>query len=374
MAASGPRTLPGRKLLGRAALNFAQPRADEAAHVVATPERRLIELDAQLREADGPRITPITLQAFADGELHVEGAGRSLALSARALRIGPRAADGSRSFALEDGARVAIPRSDELERWLQRHRGGGEGLAGARLRGIARTLGSLAAAALLTFGVVRVAVPGLAWLVARALPYSLDEKLGTGVLRAMGESFGPSALDEAHRERVRACFERTASYAHLTRPATLEFRAGGEMGANAFALPGGTVVVTDELIALAQSDDELAAVLAHELGHLQHRHGVRALLQALGVGVLANGALGDFDGAGLVAAAPMLLQLQYSRGFEREADAFAQRVLEEARIDPSALSRMLARLEATHPGGELPAYLSTHPPTAERQRALREAE
>jgi Zn-dependent protease with chaperone function len=195
------------------------------------------------------------------------------------------------------------------------------------------------------------------------------------VLRALDDSFGESELDEARRARVRAAFERVAVYAHLSHPARLEFRAGGEMGANALALPGGTVVVTDELVALSEDDDEIAAVFAHELGHLEHRHGVRAVLQALGIGTLVAGALGDFDSAGVATAIPMLLQLQYSRAFEREADAFAADVLADAQIDPRALGRMLARIEASEPeGAELPAYLSTHPPTEERRRALEAAE
>jgi predicted Zn-dependent protease len=236
---------------------------------------------------------------------------------------------------------------------------------------VARTLGSLAATGIAIAVIVRVIVPGVAWLAARAMPYAADEQLGAGVLKALDDELAPSALDAARATALRATFERVASHAHLAHPATLELRAGGELGANALALPGGTVVVTDELVALAEHEDELAAVLAHELGHVEHRHGMRAVLQALGVGALAAGALGDFDGAGIATAAPLLLQLQYSRGFEREADAFAAEVLADGGIDPGALGRMLARMEASQPAGaELPAYLSTHPPTAERQRAL----
>jgi Zn-dependent protease with chaperone function len=331
----------------------------------------MLELDGQLREAHGGRITPVTLHAFPDGELHVEGAGRSLRLAARALKLGGRARDGSRALHLADGAVVAIQRSDDFERWIERQRGGGEGILSARVRRVARTVGSLAATAAAIAVIVRVVVPGVAWLAARAMPYAADEKLGAGVLQALDDQFAPSALDEPRAAAVRATFERVAAYAHLAHPARLELRAGGELGANAFALPGGTVVVTDELVALAEHDDELAAVIAHELGHLQNRHGMRAVLQALGVGALAAGALGDFDGAGIATAAPLLLQLQYSRGFEREADAFAAEVLGEAGIDAGALGRMLARMEASQPAGsELPAYLSTHPPTEERQRAL----
>jgi len=331
----------------------------------------MIELDGQLRERNDARLRPVTLHAFPDGELHVEGAGRSLQLSARALRLGGRAADGSRALDLDDGARVAIAGCEEFERWVQRHRGGGEGLVSARARRIARTAGSLALSALVIFGIVRFAVPALAALLARAVPYSFDQQLGDAVEHAVHDSFAASELPESERARVRALFERVSSYAHLVHPAALAFRKGGEdTGANAFALPNGSVIVTDELVALAQSDDELGAVLAHELGHLQHRHGTRAVLQAMGIGALATGALGDFDGAGIASAVPMLLQLQYSRAFELEADAFSQRVLRDAGLDPRALGPMLARLEAASGAGALPAYFSTHPPAEERRRAL----
>ncbi len=331
----------------------------------------MLEIDAKLREAGETALRPVILQAFADGELHVEGAGRSLQLRARALRLGARAPDGSRALHLDDGATIAIAANDAFERWIQRQRGGGEGLWGARARRLARGAASLAATALAVFAIVRVAVPGLAGLVARAAPYAADVKIGAGVHDALDGQLAASALPAARRAEIGAIFERTASYAHLTHPARLELRGGGELGANAFALPGGTVVVTDELAALAKSDDELAGVIAHELGHLEHRHGLRALLQAVGVGALASGALGDFEGV-LAGAGPLLLQLQYSRGFEREADNFARRTLAEADADPRALGRMLVRLEAANASGGLPAYLSTHPATEERRRALEE--
>lgn len=334
----------------------------------------MLELEGRLQEAHGGRIAPVAVQAFGDGELHVEGAGRSLHLAARSLQLGPRAGDGSRPLQLDDGAVVAIAHSEDFERWIERHCGGGAGILSARTRQIARAAGSLALTVAIVVATLRLGVPLLASAVARGLPYSVDERLGAAAKRAFAGSLTPSTLSTSEQARVRALFERVAAYAHLTHPGRIELRGGGELGANAFALPGGAVLVTDELVALASSEDELAGVLAHELGHLHHRHGVRALLQATGIGLLATGALGD-QGGGLIAAAPALLQLQYSRAFEREADAFARRTLREAQIDPAALARMLARLDAAAPGGAaLPAYLSTHPATDERQRALEETE
>ena len=327
----------------------------------------MIELDGQLRE--GARTTPVVVHAFDDGELQIEGAGETRAFAARALRIGPRAKDGSRAIALPEGAVLALAADEELELWLARVQGGAAGAAAVRTRRAVRAAASMALTIAVIFALVKLGVPAAASLIARALPRAVDAKLGESVADAIDAQFKPSSLSELRRAQIREQFERVRTLAPLGTEARLEFRAGGDAaGANAFALPHGLVVVTDELVALAESDDELAAVLAHELGHVHHRHSLRGLLQALGIGALAAGALGDFSG--LAASAPLLLELSYSRAFEREADAFAQRVLVNAKLDPRALSRMLARLEAASGAGALPAYLSTHPPAEERGLAL----
>ena len=162
----------------------------------------MIELDGQLRETNGARSVPVTLHAFPDGELHVEGAGRSLRLSARTLRLGARTADGSRALDLDDGARVAIARSEDFERWVQRHRGSGEGIVSTRVRLVARTAGSLAVTVLVIVAIVRFVVPAVASLLARAVPYSVDQQLGDAVERAIATSFGPRSKSMPRASRT----------------------------------------------------------------------------------------------------------------------------------------------------------------------------
>jgi Zn-dependent protease with chaperone function len=163
-------------------------------------------------------------------------------------------------------------------------------------------------------------------------------------------------------------------------PANLEFRKSEMLGANALALPGGTVVVTDELVRMMDNDDQVMAVLAHEVGHVAHRHLTRQLLQSSIVAVAASMLLGDVSGiSGLAATVPTyLLTASYSRDFEREADAFAVRLLQRTGRSPAlyadALERMQKHAEA-HEGREpaIAKYLSTHPDTDERIRAARDA-
>jgi Zn-dependent protease with chaperone function len=130
---------------------------------------------------------------------------------------------------------------------------------------------------------------------------------------------------------------------------TLLFRNGGPLGANAFALPDGTLIVTDELIALAEGDDEVLAVLAHELGHVQLRHGVRLLLQGSATALFMAWYFGDV-GSLLASAPTLLVQAGYSRGMEGEADDFAVRMLRERGQSPALLAGMLEKLRAAHGG------------------------
>jgi len=152
------------------------------------------------------------------------------------------------------------------------------------------------------------------------------------------------------------------------------FRDGGAFGANAFALPDGTLVVTDQLVQLAADDDEVLAVLTHELGHTARHHGLRLVLQGSLVGLFLTWYIGD--ASTLLAAAPAaLLQARYSRGMESEADAWGAGMLRENGMSPGLLANILERLESAHRGKSIgvPEYLNSHPDSEARIRALRAA-
>ncbi len=102
------------------------------------------------------------------------------------------------------------------------------------------------------------------------------------------------------------------------------------MGANAFALPGGTIIFTDEIVELAEDDGELVAVFAHERGHVVNNHSMRNLMQSAGVTFVLGWMLGDLTmitDVVLVGAPVLLQQMSYSRSFEREADEYALMIL-----------------------------------------------
>lgn len=233
------------------------------------------------------------------------------------------------------------------------------------------------------WGGVSYGIPALSKMAAFALPEAANRQIGAGVLELLDDRLlMPSALPVEEQARLRSRFAPLIQASGL--PIQLEFRKATEqLGANALALPSGTVIFTDQLVELAEHDEELLGVLAHEIGHIDRRHGLRQVLQGSALGLVVMTVTGDVSSvSSLIAAIPVVLtQLGYSRDFEYEADRFAADTLASQGIDPARLGHLLARLEqtaATCPAGEPCAdetrgwtgYLSTHPPTAERLRQL----
>jgi Zn-dependent protease with chaperone function len=227
------------------------------------------------------------------------------------------------------------------------------------------------------FSAYRWGVPLAADAAARFVPVSWALQSDRQVLAMLDRSWlEPSTLPQARKDALRAQFAALGQPAGEPGIWTLDFRAAPQVGANAFALPGGTIVMTDELVRLAGSDQEILAVLAHELGHVRHRHGLRMALQSTFVGVVVTAWLGDASAA-IAGVSTALLETRYSREFEREADAFAASMLKHNHLSPGLLASILQKLGAQHgkaeEGGRVPELLSSHPPTRERIEALQAA-
>lgn len=273
---------------------------------------------------------------------------------------------------------------------------------------------SLAALGLLVAVLAASYVWGLPWAsraVLALVPQAVDRDIGeTAFLQIDRLLLKPSALPADEQSQWRARFANAVQRAHPHGEVPgyeLHFRAS-RIGPNALALPGGTIVVTDELIVLAREAGELAddlvlGVLAHELGHVKHRHGMRHLVSSSVLGLAAGAVLGDYSN--VLAALPVLLgQAQYARDAEREADEEARRLLHAAELSPLGMVRFfeLVRLhqaeeaqrrcrerQAGKPSGQgageddcsrlpppaqLGIAISTHPADTERIEAFRRAE
>jgi len=139
---------------------------------------------------------------------------------------------------------------------------------------------------------------------------------------------------------------------------------------NAFALPGGIIVVHTGLIAATKSAEELAGVLAHEVQHVERRHSLRRIIKDMGLRGLWVFVTGDLGSSVAGQAALELTSLRFSRDDEREADERGFDALVRAGIDPAGMPAFFNTLGQIT-GGAGPAFLSTHPPSEDRDQALR---
>ncbi len=225
------------------------------------------------------------------------------------------------------------------------------------------------------FGAVRYGLPLLADGATALIPYTAERQLGVAVLAGLeDQAFEDSSLAAERRDALRAEALDLADLAGLGQTPEILFRSMPGIGANALALPGGIVVISDQLIALMPSDDAILAVVAHEYGHVDERHGLRRLLRVAGLGLLITMAFGADQSlleelTGLAVAAG---SAAYSRAFEREADTYAADLLAQAGRDPTALADALDALHAAcAPSCGDQGWFSTHPGLEERVRALR---
>lgn len=223
------------------------------------------------------------------------------------------------------------------------------------------------------------ALPWIAERIAPMIPATVTRSISDAALQGLDSRLlAPSRLTPRRQQELTAKVAALAGAGARLPPYRLLFRAGPTIGPNAFALPGGDVVILDELLALARRDEDVVAVVAHELGHLEYRHGMRQLLQSAVVSFAVGVYLGDVSTivAGLTA---LLLDSRYSREFEGQADAYAGRLLLTRLGSLEPLTEMLRRLEDAHNKRDaahqeapfnVTNMLSSHPDTAARIEAL----
>ena len=311
----------------------------------------------------------------------------------RQLHFDPPIAGVRRVVKLPDGGRFETT-DDAAITALEAAGGRNRGLRGVRTleSSWGLTLGAVVTLGLFVWGFLTYGLPAAARSAAAATPRSVLTSFDRSAADLLddGTFMGPTRLSAARQAQLQRGFRDVTRWAGGGYPYRLLLRDGEpqgsseSIGTNAFALPGGTVVMTDQLVRLARDDRELLGVLAHEAGHVTGRHSLSGIYQGLGLTVLTTAVTGDLVSAGTFAAAvpTWLLQNGYSRQAETGSDEVAGRFLMEKYGTTKPLRDVLARLETEDASADENsvqqddpgAFLQTHPGTAERIRHLREIE
>jgi Zn-dependent protease with chaperone function len=221
-------------------------------------------------------------------------------------------------------------------------------------------------------------VPEIASRLTPIVPYAAEIKLGAAVdaqVRSILDKSGAGprfvcGAGEAEQAGHSAFDKMFAKLEHAAgQPIPLRIMVVRNEDANAVTLPGGIIYVFYGLIEKAESADEVAGVIAHELGHVAHRDGTRTVLQQGAMSLLFGLLLGDFVGGGaVIIAAKAILQTSYSRGVEAAADDYAVDLMKTLGADPRALGTILTRIAGSSHGSV--KLLLDHPETKERVDAI----
>ena len=295
-------------------------------------------INAQL--SSGPEAGVLWLKIGGDGDADCEPQRHRIALSA--ITVSERFSRATRNVQLADGGVLEIDDGMQLSRVMA--------AAGKPDTTVTRwqhswrmVIASLLISIVLVAAAYIWVLPVAADQIARRVPASWTEALDTvviGQLKAQ-DSLQSTALTADEQARLTARFDAVVTSVPNAPKVKVYFFKMGALP-NAFALPGGSIVFLDGLVKLAPDDDALVGVFAHELGHVQHRHGLQILLRTAVISGVAAWYFGDFTT--LANAAIVASQLKYSRDFETEADDTAIDLMRTNQVDTKSLAALFRRM------------------------------
>jgi Zn-dependent protease with chaperone function len=325
-------------------------------------------LTAEFFDGQSARVREVILRV--DGQtLFISGENIELQVPFDGVRVDERLGRAPRRLRFSDGAFCEVRDLDALDALLSSagHHDGWVDRTQRRALSVAACLAAVMA--LVYVGYVWV-LPWAARKAAVRVPEAVSHQLSIATLRALDQQIlFPSSVPEARQRELSDKFHNLRLPGSGRPQEVLLFRRSPQLGANAFTLPDGTIIVLDDLVKVVDDDQGILAAMSHELGHAHGRHGLQLLLQSSVVGTFLGFYLGDFSGV-LTVAPATLLHAKYSRGLEEQADDYAVTVLKINGMSPVLLAEALKKLAASHRDNMDMGYMSTHPAIGERVQRL----
>ncbi|CAN7552779.1 M48 family metallopeptidase [Rhizobium sp. LjRoot254] len=317
--------------------------------------------------ADGARLS---IRLDGDGSIAYRDELQSVKISDRIGSI-------PRRIMLHNDSTFETHDNDAIDGLLKAHRSDRTGWISELEQFRPRLIGFVVLVFLLATLIYRYALPALVEVAVLVTPPAVPGWLSQGTLASLDQTMlSASKLPLAEQQKIRAGFDEIAGFSTRGKAGyNLNFRDGGFIGPNAFALPDGSLVITDALVEMAKGDMEMIlGVLAHEIGHVEKNHSLRQMYRAAGLAGLIMLIAGDVGSGGeeVLTDGAALLSLSYSRGAESEADRISVELMSKAGHDPAAIGRFFKLLEERLGDKGGTSMLSTHPGTPERRKQIDE--
>lgn len=328
----------------------------------------MIEFVGEYYDGKSSRAYPSIITVY-ESVLSVKYSDVTLDIPLSSITIDPTVGSALSIIRLSDDAEIHSNDRDAVRSLeLRLNRSTPENLARHLENKLLYASGALILTIAIIASLLRWGLPELAQHAAMVFPEGAEAKVASETLQALDDLYlDPSTLP-THRQK-KLTEELKALCSTQDCPSyELLYRNSKTIGANAFALPGNQIVITDQLIEKAKHDEEIIAVLAHELGHVKHKHILRMMFQSIGSGVVLVMITGDISNySDLAAGIPaILLQQGYSRDMEDEADTFALSTLVKAHIPPHRFADILMRIDPESNNTSTTTLFSSHPDTRER--------
>lgn len=265
------------------------------------------------------------------------------------LVISSRVGKTVRAIRFVDGARFETQDNDAVDAFIKTH--GRQNSFGLNLHQWESKLKMIVVATVITglclVGFVSYGIPAASNSIAHKLPYYVSSSLAQEALDELdGGALKKSDISINRQTQLTQLLEK---YIPTNSPFSyrLLFRKSSRFGANALALPDGTIIITDELLTLTDNNEEILSVLLHEIGHIEKRHSLRNVVESFGLYAMYSWMTGDVDvsSVAILAGSGILLKARYSRGHESEADNYSLKTMLANDIDPNNFAIIMQKLD-----------------------------
>lgn len=313
------------------------------------------------------------LQYFDNGDIIIEtetGATKKLKISS--LKISPRVAHIQREIFLPNGDMFTTSDNDAVDVMIAKISPQQKNIIASLLyylesHSIAIS-GLIAISILTVFIFIKFLFPVIVTRIAFSIPTRTVQLISEKTIEYLDHQFFTTTqLSQTRKNAITTQFREFITTIPQQNDYAFKilFRHSSFIGPNAFALPDGTIIITDDFVNLLQHKYELFTILAHETAHVVYRHGVRNILLNSGLLVIAIAIAGDVVSTTTIGLPLLLINNGYSREFERQADLYAVEYCKKHHISGTHFVNLYKRLQQKTPGN-VPSLLSTHPADEER--------